>query len=396
MSQTHFLRLNEKSRLAFALSLRFRYKAAGFIDESIQEIAERMNCAIDDLLPYIQKPHELLDTQCSPVTYYIPYYNSNNEGEPTYFLSEIPTEECPKKPRGYDGLTNHPYSNRHRLMFERCYISSNSAFHNYGARGVRVCDAWHRLNLEGRVNYIEWLTNAVIEANITDEKFDVDRIDNDGNYCPDNCRVVSRAVNSQNTRCTVLDFDKVVKLRRFIRAVPEDRRRKQLVKLANADGVEKTTYIRAVSGSTWQNVNEIEPPVYIKGGKSGYERRITDELVVSLRKELAALPRKSRRKVIEAKARELGVNRATLSVYMTGGQGRHLDHIASPVLVDLSLTNNDVKKLCEQYLEVAGTITLNEFCIEKGEEMGVSRGTIYDRLSQLIPESVWKTRERRT
>ena len=64
---------------------------------------------------------------------------------------------------------------------------------NYGGRGITVCDGW-------RDDYTAFVTWA--EDNGWQRGLDIDRIDNDGPYSPDNCRVVTRKTNLSNRRNT--------------------------------------------------------------------------------------------------------------------------------------------------------------------------------------------------
>lgn len=76
-------------------------------------------------------------------------------------------------------------------MKERCYNASNKKFKYYGARGIFVCDEW-RDDFEVfctwslKHGYCRWLT--------------IDRIDNDREYSPDNCRWTTYAVQNSNQR----------------------------------------------------------------------------------------------------------------------------------------------------------------------------------------------------
>lgn len=80
-----------------------------------------------------------------------------------------------------------------RGMKERCLNPKAISFRNYGARGITVCDEW--LGENGFENFHNW----ALSNGYSDTLF-LDRIDNNGNYSPENCRFVTREENSRNTR----------------------------------------------------------------------------------------------------------------------------------------------------------------------------------------------------
>lgn len=75
-------------------------------------------------------------------------------------------------------------------MMNRCYRADNDNFGDYGGRGIRVCDRWHDVEL-----FSEDMGHPAPGQHI-------DRIDNDGDYQPGNCRWVTPAVNMNNRRNT--------------------------------------------------------------------------------------------------------------------------------------------------------------------------------------------------
>ena len=70
-------------------------------------------------------------------------------------------------------------------MKARCLNPKSTSYPNYGGRGIRICDQW--LNFE---NFHYWAI-----SNGYRDDLEIDRIDNDGNYCPENCRWVTKEFN---------------------------------------------------------------------------------------------------------------------------------------------------------------------------------------------------------
>lgn len=74
---------------------------------------------------------------------------------------------------------------------QRCCNPNNKNFPDYGGRGIKMCPEWH----ESYSCFREWAyQNGYAEG------LQIDRINNDGNYCPENCRWVRRKTNIRNTR----------------------------------------------------------------------------------------------------------------------------------------------------------------------------------------------------
>lgn len=75
-------------------------------------------------------------------------------------------------------------------MRRRCQKPDDPAYPNYGGRGISFCDEWNDFGA-----FHEWAVANGYEPHLT-----LDRIDNDGNYEPGNCRWTTEKVQARNSR----------------------------------------------------------------------------------------------------------------------------------------------------------------------------------------------------
>lgn len=83
-------------------------------------------------------------------------------------------------------------------MKRRCYASHRRGFANYGGRGIKVCDRW--LHGEGGASGFECFLADMGTRPSRD--YTLDRIDNDADYSPENCRWATIESQSYNKRAT--------------------------------------------------------------------------------------------------------------------------------------------------------------------------------------------------
>lgn len=85
---------------------------------------------------------------------------------------------------------------------ERCNNPNQDHYHSYGGRGIRICEEWENDYSAFR----EWALSNGYDENAIGRECTIDRIDVNGNYCPENCRWVDQKIQSLN-KTTTLYFD---------------------------------------------------------------------------------------------------------------------------------------------------------------------------------------------
>lgn len=90
-------------------------------------------------------------------------------------------------------LRKEECSNTFYSMHRRCYNPKHSSYKNYGGRGIKVCQEWHDIK-----NFVKWCKDNGYKKGLQ-----LDRINNDKDYSPSNCRFVTPKDNLRNTRRNV-------------------------------------------------------------------------------------------------------------------------------------------------------------------------------------------------
>lgn len=99
----------------------------------------------------------------------------------------------------------NPLAQRYCHMMDRCYNPNNKNFHNYGGRGITVCNDWH-----DRQAFTAWANASGFKPELT-----LERIDNEGHYFPDNCTWVTRSQQNRNQRTNTTNWEKETRICRM-------------------------------------------------------------------------------------------------------------------------------------------------------------------------------------
>lgn len=101
----------------------------------------------------------------------------------------------------YHSEHNHEYGFKHGMshtriytiwsgMIQRCCNPNAKNYPRYGGRGVTVCEEWKEFK-----KFYEWSKISGYSDNLT-----IERLDNNGNYCPENCTWITKQKQMRNTR----------------------------------------------------------------------------------------------------------------------------------------------------------------------------------------------------
>lgn len=155
------------------------------------------------------------------------------------------------------GMTGIPEHNVWNAMKYRCNNPRTKAYPNYGGRGITVCDRW----MESFANFMEDMGPRPSPTHT------IERIDNDGNYEPSNCKWIPKGEQTAN--------------RRIVRVVTYNGSKIRLYDLAKLHGIHVNTLRQRIVVMGMSAEDAVSVPI---SSMRGGPRKVTASDVLEIRR----------------------------------------------------------------------------------------------------------------
>lgn len=125
-------------------------------------------------------------------------HNKTHKVVDKYALLSGHSKSCGCTRRTTHGMSHTKFYQQYYGMIKRCELKTHKEYKDYGARGISVCSEW-RNDFQC---FYDWAINNGYKDGLT-----IDRINVDGNYCPENCRWITLSKQMINKRNNIyLEF----------------------------------------------------------------------------------------------------------------------------------------------------------------------------------------------